>query len=91
MSRITSKEKKIAERYIQARKTGSWDKMGVYFSKEDLLRSIKEDGKNYQEVMNEIEARYCTVFSVLASSTLNHTSQDYRAGIYKGFKNLLRS
>lgn len=91
MGRITSTEKKIAERYIQARKTGVWDKMGAYFSREDLLRSIKEDGKNYQEVMDEIEARYCTVFSVLASNTTQFTSKDYRAGIYKGFKNLLKS
>lgn len=91
MSRITASEKNIAERYIQARKTGEWDTMGSYFSKKDLLRAVREEGKTYKEVMDEIEARYCTVFSILASTTLQHTSQDYRAGIYKGFKNFLRS
>ena len=86
MKRITKETKAIADAHIQARSTGTFDNPEVN-SKEELLAALK-DGKTFEQVLEEIEYRFCGVGQILISRHFT-PSQNYKAGVYKGFKTIL--
>lgn len=89
MARITQQVKAIADAHIEARKTGKFDNPKVSTAME-VFRELRM-GKTFEEVMREIEVRYCSIGSILMSTQLNHTSKSYRDAVYKGFKILFNN
>jgi hypothetical protein len=86
MKRISKETKAIADAHIRARSTGTFDNPRVN-SKDELLAALK-DGKTFEQVLEEIEYRFCGVGQILISRHFT-PSQNYKAGIYKGFKTIL--
>jgi len=84
MKRITTQVKAIADAHIEARKSGKFDDPKVTTAME-VFRDLRL-GKTFEEVLNQIETRYCSVGSILMSRHQLYTSKSYRDGVYKGFK-----
>ena len=87
MKRISKQAKQIADRHIEARQKGVFDPC-TCTTKEEVIAEMLA-GKTCQEVIVEVEARYCSVTSSVLNGVFNHSSQNYRAGVYRGFKILL--
>lgn len=85
--RIKTQVKAIADAHIEARSTGKFDNPKVT-TKEEVINALLE-GKTFSEVMTQIELRYCSITSILLNNHFQHSSNGYRAAIYKGFKFLL--
>ena len=88
MARIQPHVKAIADAHIQARQSGIFDNPQVS-TKEDVIRELLA-GKTFEEVIRQVEIRFASIGSILMSTTLQHTSQSYKASVYKGFKSLLQ-
>jgi len=88
MDRITQKVKSIADAHIAARQSGTFDNPNVTTSDEVFSELIK--GKTFEEVINVIEVKYCSIGSVLMSRQFSYTSNSYKSAVYKGFKTLFR-
>ena len=86
MARITPQIKAIADAHIEARKTNKFDNPRVTTAGE-VFAELKA-GKTFEEVIRQIEIRYCSIGSILLSTQLSYTSQAYRSSVYKGFKSL---
>jgi hypothetical protein len=86
MKRITPIVKTIADAHIEARKTGVWTGGKVY-SKSDIVREMYS-GRTFEQVMEAIERRYCSITSTLMSNVVGYTSATYRNNVYKGFKEI---
>ncbi len=84
MSRITNKVKTIADAHIEAKINGEFDDLFVT-SKAELIKAL-ESGKTFRSLLDNIEARHCTITSMLLSSTALGISQSYKKGVYAGFK-----
>ena len=84
MKRITKKVKVIADAHIEAKLKGEFDNPYVA-TKQDLIKEL-EDGKTFRSLLDNIEARYCTITSMLLSSTALGVSKSYTKGVYDGFK-----
>jgi len=88
MSRITKKIKAIADAHIEAKIKGEFDDTFVS-TKSELIKAL-ENGKTFRSLLDNIEARYCTITSMLLSSTALGVSQSYKKGVYAGFKEVLK-
>lgn len=89
MARITPQIKAIADAHIEARKTGQFDNPRVTTARE-VFAQLRA-GKTFEEVIKQIEIRYCSIGSILMSTQLSYTSQAYKSSVYKGFKTLLQN
>jgi hypothetical protein len=90
MQRINQAQKKIAEAHIAAKQANKYDDPQLDGSL-DCLKKALLDGKTIRYIMETIETRYTSVGSqLLASPALfGHHSKNYKAGVYKGFKEVL--
>lgn len=88
MSRITKKIKAIADAHIEAKINGEFDNPYVS-TKTELIKAL-EDGKTFRSLLDNIEARHCTITSMLLSATALGVSQSYKKGVYAGFKEVFR-
>lgn len=84
MKRITKKVKAIADAHIEAKLKGEFDNPYVA-TKQDLIKEL-EDGKTFRSLLDNIEARHCTITSMLLSATALGVSKSYTKGVYDGFK-----
>lgn len=89
MARINPHVKAIADAHLEARLTGKWDNPQVT-TKAEILSALN-DGKTFEQVMNEIEVRFASITSIIMGRTLGHASASYKSAIYKGFKTLLQN
>jgi len=87
-NRIKKDVKAIADAHIQARVTGVWNPAPIK-SRLDLLCALKK-GHTFEGLLTEIEARNCSITSILTASVLDHASNAYRQNVYTGFKSLLQ-
>lgn len=87
MKRISKECKAIADRYILARQTNQFTPLTAT-TRDEVIQGILS-GDVYEEVLKQVETRFCTITSILLSSQFTYTSQGYRQGVYKGFKALL--
>lgn len=87
MKRISNYAKGIADAHILARINDSFTNPIV--KDESELRLALDNGETFKELMNQIEARYCSVGSSLLAGVFDYVSQSYKANVYKGFKILL--
>lgn len=85
--RISKEAKAIADAHIQARRNNDFTNPEVT-TKEELIDKLHE-GETFEALLREIEVRFCSVGSVMMSSIMNHTSNNYKAAVYKGFKLLI--
>jgi hypothetical protein len=84
MSRITKKVKAIADAHIEAKIKGDFDNPYVS-TKAELIKAL-EGGKTFRSLLDNIEARHCTITSMLLSATALGVSHSYKKGVYAGFK-----
>lgn len=89
MKRISKEVKAIADAHILARKNKSFNPVMIK-TKADLITALN-NGHTFEKVMDTIEARFCSVTSIMINSIFLHDSKAYIAGVYKGFKLLLQS
>ena len=87
MKRISKQAKSIADAHIQARINGTFDDPNVS-TKDELIQLLK-DGKTFSGLLDRIEMKYTSITSILLSRKMFHNSQNYKSGVYKGFKILL--
>lgn len=87
MKRISKETKAIADAHIQARLTGNFDDPKVT-TRDEIIAALKE-GKTFSQLLDEIEMRFTSITSILLSRQLFHQSNNYRSGVYKGFKILI--
>lgn len=87
MKRISKQAKAIADAHIKARLQGNFDDPKVT-TKEELIEALLS-GKTFSELLEEIEMRFTSITSILLSRQLFHQSNNYKAGVYKGFKILI--
>jgi hypothetical protein len=87
MKRISRKAKAIADAHIKARVDGNFDDPKVT-TKQEMIDDIL-DGKTFSGLLDEIEMRFTSITSIILSRKLFHQSNNYKAGVYKGFKILL--
>jgi chaperone required for assembly of F1-ATPase len=87
MNRISKETKAIADKYITARQNNVFHPLTAT-TREEVIQGIMR-GEVYEEVLNQIEVRYCSITSTLIGRQFAHTTQAYRGSIYKGFKVLL--
>jgi len=87
MNRISKQTKAIADKYISARQNNVFHPLTAT-TRSEVIQGILR-GEVYEEVLNQIEVRYCSITSTLIGRQFAHTTQAYRSSIYKGFKALL--
>lgn len=89
MKRISTTAKAIADNYIKARQNNTFTPITTPLkTKDEIIQGILQ-GAVYEEVMHQIEIRFCSVTSILMQGQFNYTSNAYKSGVYKGFKALL--
>ena len=78
-----------AEKHLQAAQDKQWDYPAgsIFETKEEVLRALK-DGKTIDEVYMQCIAKFGTVTGGLLNSLLGHTSNNTRAAVRKGMKQL---
>lgn len=86
-TRISKQTKAIADAHIKARLDGVFDDPEVK-TREELIAMLKQ-GKTFSQLMDNIEMRYTSITSIILSRRFFHQSQNYKAGVYKGFRRLL--
>ena len=92
MQRITPEVKAYADAHIRARLTSSFDNPPVA-TREQVMTAIKS-GQTFEEVMNQIETRFCSISSIIFVRSIARLStgievpEAYRRDVYKGFKKL---
>ena len=84
---ISKQAKAIADAHIQARINGTFDDPNV--STKDELIQLLNEGKTFSGLLDRIEMKYTSITSILLSRKIFHNSQNYKSGVYKGFKILL--
>lgn len=90
-SRITPQIKAIAEAHIKAKITGKFDDP-IVNNKAEILQHLA-NGKTFSKLLDTIEIKFCSVGTLLMASGVlldKHITKSYRAGIYKGFKNIFQ-
>lgn len=89
MKRISPKTKIIADNHIQARLTNEFDPVSEDVkTKDDVIQKLLQ-GYVYEDVLHQIEIRFCSVTCLLMHSQFGYSSKAYKAAVYKGFKALL--
>ncbi len=86
-NRISKQAKAIADRHLEALKTGNFDDPVVH-TKQEVIDALRA-GKTLSGVIDQIETEFISVGSIMISKIFKHESKSYRAGIYKGFKILI--
>jgi hypothetical protein len=87
MKRISPQTKAIADAHIKARLNSSFDDPQVT-TKEEMIDALLQ-GKTFSALLDTIEMRFTSITSILLSRSLFHQSDNYKSGVYKGFKILL--
>lgn len=85
MKRITPEVKAIADAHLKAIADGNFDDP-IVRTKEELIDALKQ-GKTFSKLVDQFEARYISIGSSIISR-LGVQSDNYKKGIYKGFKHL---
>jgi hypothetical protein len=89
MKRISTTAKAIADNYIKARQNNAFTPVTTPLkTKDEVIQGILQ-GAVYEDVIHQIEIRFCSVTSILMQGQFNYTSNAYKSGVYKGFKALL--
>ena len=89
MKKISPKTKIIANNHIQARLTNKFNPVrDDVKTKDDVIQKLLQ-GYVYEEVLREIEIKFCSVTSLLMQGQFGYSSKAYKAAVYKGFKALL--
>ena len=89
MKRISTTAKAIADNYIKARQNNTFTPVTTPLkTKDEIIQGILQ-GAVYEDVIHQIEIRFCSVTSILMQGQFNYTSNAYKSGVYKGFKALL--
>jgi len=89
MKRISTTAKAIADNYIKARQNNTFTPVTTPLkTKDEIIQGILQ-GAVYEDVIYQIEIRFCSVTSILMQGQFNYTSNAYKSGVYKGFKALL--
>jgi len=89
MKRISTTAKAIADNYIKARQNNTFTPVTTPLkTKDEVIQGILQ-GAVYEDVIHQIEIRFCSVTSILMQGQFNYTSNAYKSGVYKGFKALL--
>lgn len=86
--RISKQVKAIADAHIQAKANGTFDNPSVS-TRDEVINALLE-GKTVEQVLRQIEVRFCSITSIILSGTFDYKSNAYRSGVYKGFKTLLQ-
>jgi len=86
--RISKQVKAIADAHIQAKSNGTFDNPSV--STRDEVINVLLEGKTIEQVLRQIEVRFCSITSIILSGTFDYKSNAYKSGVYKGFKTLLQ-
>jgi hypothetical protein len=89
MQKITKETKMIADAHLLAKQTGLFNDP-VVSDKDQLLQALKQ-GQTFSKLMDDIEIRFVSVTSLMMAQILDHNSEAYKKGIYKGFKQLLQN
>ena len=87
MNRITKEIKTIANNHLQAKLEGKFDNPMVS-TKQEVIEAIRS-GKTFSALLDEIEIRFVSITSIMMQRHLDHVSESYKRGIYKGFNILL--
>jgi hypothetical protein len=88
MKRISKQTKAIADAHIQARLDEKWDTDLNIKTADDVMTALL-NGKVIEEVMNQVEVRYCSITAGLTARLMGYASENYRRDVYRGFKYLL--
>ena len=86
--RISKQVKAIADAHIEAKANGTFDNPSVS-TREEVIKALR-DGKTFEQVLHQVEVRFCSVTSIILSGTFDYKSNGYRSGVYRGFKTLLQ-
>jgi hypothetical protein len=89
MNKITNETKMIADAHLLAKETGLFNDP-VISNRDELIQALKQ-GQTFSKLMNEIEIRFVSVTELMVAHNLNHNTEAYKKGIYKGFKQLLQN
>jgi hypothetical protein len=89
MKRIEPWVKDIADAHIKARIKDSFDNPPIT-TKREVIESLVS-GLTMDEVMKQVEIRFCSITSTLIMRQFKEPTKAYKAGIYKGFKILLQT
>jgi len=87
-TRISKQVKAIADAHINAKANGTFDNPTVS-TRDEVIKNLM-DGKTFEEVLHQIEIRFCSITSILMSNKFDYQSQAYKRNVYNGFKTLLQ-
>lgn len=85
--RISKETKAIADRHIEAKRLGKFDNPKVN-TKPEVITELK-NGRTFEEVLKQIEARFCSMTSLVIGA-MGHETKSYKRQVYHGFKTLLQ-
>lgn len=88
MARITKLQKSIADAHIDSMVANIYDDPNLDGSL-DSLRVALNDGKTIRYLMEGIVTRNVSITSQIMSKAMGYTSDAYKKGVYKGFKDIL--
>ena len=88
MARITKLQKQIADAHIEAMKANKYDDPVLDGSLDSLKQSLLQ-GKTIRYLMQGMVTRYVSITSQLMNNMMDYTSDAYKKGVYKGFKDIL--
>lgn len=86
--RISKQVKAIADAHIAAKANGTFDNPHVS-TREQVIQALFE-GKTFEEVLRQVETRFCSITTLLLQGTFDYTTQAYKRDVYRGFKTLLQ-
>jgi hypothetical protein len=80
-------KKEIIDAHIQARLNDSFNEKEIT-NRQELIEALHQ-GYTFRKLVEEIEARFISISSVVGIVNLKHITQAYRQGITKGFNTFL--
>jgi hypothetical protein len=86
--RISKRVKAIADAHIYARSQGRFNNPRVNTRQEAIDALLR--GETIEEVLHQIEVRFCSITGTLLSRMFDYKSKSYVSGVYKGFRILLQ-
>lgn len=88
MARITKLQKSIADAHLDSMIANIYDDPTLDGSL-DSLRVALSNGKTIRYMMEGIVTRNVSITSQLMTNHFGYTSEAYKKGVYKGFKDIL--
>jgi hypothetical protein len=88
MARITKLQKSIADAHLDSMTANIYDDP-ILDGSLDSLRVALNDGKTIRYMMEGIVTRNVSITSQLMTNHMGYTSEAYKKGVYKGFKDIL--